>query len=80
MEKKVVQATPVGPGGPLKETLLSAVDVSSGLADAGKLVLVGAGGVIDPSLIGSLGGGTFNLDDGTFLAPSTTFVFDDGSF
>jgi hypothetical protein len=79
-EKKVVQAIPVGPGSPLKQALLSAIDVSSGPPDAGKLVLVGAGGTIDASLIGTLGGGTFNLDDGTFLASATAFTLDDGSF
>lgn len=80
VDKKIVQAIPAVPGGLLKEVLLSAVDVSAGAKDAGKLILIGPTGVLDPSLIGTLGGGAFNLDDGTFLAPSTTFVFDDGSF
>jgi hypothetical protein len=38
------------PGGPNAEGLVGAVNVSSGAADAGKVVLLNASGKIDPSM------------------------------
>ena len=46
------------PGGPLNQTLVGAVNVSTGAPDAGKVVLLNASGQIDPSMGGGGGGGS----------------------
>jgi hypothetical protein len=46
---------PANPGGPLNESLVGAVQVSGGAADAGKLVVLDSSGMIDSSMISGLG-------------------------
>lgn len=49
------------PGGPFREDLVEAVHVSTGPADAGKLVVLNSAGVLDPSMGG--GGGSTGFND-----------------
>src|SRR5271166_6530311 len=50
---KTTKITQAVPGGPLQEQLVGAVQTSSGVADAGKIVLLSSTGQIDPSVGGS---------------------------
>jgi hypothetical protein len=77
--KTFIEISRPAPSNPWNQTELGGVDQSAGVADAGKLVLLGPGGLLDPTLIGSVSG-TFDLDDGTFLSPTSSFTVDDGVF
>ncbi len=60
---KTVKITQTSPGGPLNESLVGAVQVSVGAADAGKVVVLDSSGLIDPSMIS--GGGSQIYVNGT---------------
>lgn len=72
---KTIKVTQPNLGGPLNEALVGAVQVSGGASDAGKVVVLDASGVIDPSMISgsstvSVNGSPVsnpNLQDGDIL-------------
>jgi hypothetical protein len=66
--------------GPYDESLVDAIAVSTGSADAGKVILANALGQLDSSFEGDDESGTFSLDDGTFTGGPSLFTFDDGAF
>src|SRR5580658_2606425 len=61
---KTTKITQPVPGGPLAEQLVGAVQTSSGVADAGKVVLLSSTGQLDPSV----GGGSAVSVNGTSVA------------
>lgn len=72
---------PNGAGRPYVQTLADAVDASAGVSSAGSVPVLDATGKLSPTMLPSISGGGFDIDDGAFTDPeSSIFNFDDESF
>lgn len=78
---KIPKLQPTTPGKPYRETLVD-TDVT-GPGAPGNVPVLNADGLIDASLLPPMSvsnlSGTFNIDDGTILIPSSEFDLDDGA-